>query len=426
MRRERPQGFSPLDARNDFPIFEHLQKSGKPCIYLDSAATTQKPYAVLDALQSFLAAGNANVHRGIYHLAEEADRRYEDARLTVARFLRAGSPSEIIFTHGATESLNMVAFSWAENALKPGDRVIISALEHHSNFVPWQMLAKKKGVVLDILSVTPEGAVDRGNYLQALERKPALVSLTGMSNVTGAVMPVAECCALAHEAGALFCVDAAQLVAHRPLDVQEMDVDFLAFSAHKLYGPFGVGILYAKGEHLEHMTPLLGGGGMVQSVDERGFTASPAPHGFEAGTPPIAEAVGLAAALDYLEGQGREKIISHENRLYQKTLKSLAGIKGLDLVGESREAPLFDSGRRAGAWDERAAVASFTMKGLHPHDVAQLLDMSGIAVRAGHHCAIPLHNALRIPASVRVSLALYSTDEDVDALCAALAALPQA
>jgi cysteine desulfurase/selenocysteine lyase len=392
---------------------------------LDSAATTQKPYAVLDALQSFLVSSNANVHRGIYHLAEEADRRYEEARLTVARFLQAKSPAEIVFTHGATESLNMVAFSWAEHTLKPGDRIIISALEHHSNFVPWQMLAEKKGVVLDILSVSSGGTVNREDYLQALERKPALVSLTGMSNVTGAVLPVNECCALAHEAGALFCLDAAQLIAHRPCDVQKTDVDFLVFSAHKLYGPFGVGVLYAKGEHLEHMKPLLGGGGMVQSVDESGFTVSPAPQGLEAGTPPVAEAVGLAAALDYLEEQGRERVISHENRLYQSVLKSLAGIEGLNLLCDPQKPPRFESQEKSCDWNERAAVVSFTMDGLHPHDVAQLLDRSGIAVRAGHHCAIPLHDALRIPASVRISLALYSTDRDVDALCAALVALPQ-
>jgi cysteine desulfurase/selenocysteine lyase len=410
--------FDPVATRREFPFFSQADSERVP-IYLDTAATAQKPRIVIETMSQFLETQNANVHRGIYHLAENADRCFEAARATVARFLNAPTPSYIIFTHGATESLNLAAFGWARHNLKPGDKIVTSAAEHHSNLVPWQMLAEETGVELRLLPITERGAIDRGAYIESLEEKPKLVSLTGMSNVTGAILPLAEYSRLAHQAGARFAVDAAQLIAHRKVDVQVADVDFLSFSAHKLYGPTGVGVLYVKPELSEQMRPLFGGGGMVNRVTNTGFSVTDVPQCFEAGTPPIVEAIGLAAAIEWLESQDLDVIARYEDALYRKAAKLLCNLPGIRVMGYPR-----DSVDAESPDDEKSALLSFAIEGMHPHDVAQLLDSRGIAVRAGHHCAMLLHEAMRgtlgVPASVRVSMGLYTLEHELDSLSEAL------
>jgi len=396
-------------VRDDFPLIVGGATANDSLVYLDSAATTQTPQAVIDACTKSLVTSHANIHRGIYRLAERATKRYEDARVKVARFLNAASSDEVVFTHGATEALNMIAYSWARTNIPPGGLVVLGMDNHHANIVPWQMLAQERKIELAFVELGPDAALDLGSYEQLLERKPQLVSLTGMSNVTGHILPFTAYSTRAHEAGALFAIDAAQLVTHHPLDVQAADIDFLAFSGHKMYGPTGVGVFYAKQEHLEDMTPFLGGGEMIEQVTTAGFQAAAAPRRFEAGTPAITQVVGLAAAIDYLEALGWETIQSHEQGLYDRTVKGLAEADCVHLLG-------YPNAPKTGDIPSRCGIVSFTVDGLHPHDCAQFLDSRGIAVRAGHHCAMPLHQALGVPASVRVSLALYTTNEDIDAL----------
>ena len=388
--------------RQEFPILQRTTHDKRPLVYLDSTATSQKPLAVLEAMDTYYRRSNANIHRGVHTLAEEATALYEQAREKIARFINAPSARQIIYTRNTTESINLVAYSWARSNLKTGDLVILTEMEHHSNLVPWQMLQMERGIELDFIPVTEDGLLDLDAYKALLSRGPKLVSFTHMSNVLGTINPAAELIRLAHEAGALTLVDAAQSVPHLNVDVQALDADFLAFSAHKMCGPTGIGALYGKAELLEAMPPFLGGGDMIKVVHLRSFRTNTLPHKFEAGTPAIAEAVGFGAAVDYLSSIGMENIAAHEHQITEYALERLEEIPGLKVFGPSA--------------DKKGGVAAFTLAGVHPHDVAQILDRDGIAVRAGHHCAQPLHEKFGIPATSRASFYLYNTKEEVDFL----------
>ncbi len=388
--------------RHDFPVLQREVRPGVPLVYLDSTATSQKPLAVIQAMDNFYRLSNANIHRGVHTLAEEATALYEEARQKVARFINAPAARQILFTRNTTESINLVAYAWARASLKSGDLVILTEMEHHSNLVPWHMLAAERGIRLEFIPVTEEGLLDLEVYRALLSQDPKLVAFTHMSNVLGTVTPAEEIIRLAHEAGALTLVDGAQSVPHLPIDVRALDVDFLAFSAHKMLGPTGIGVLYGKEKLLESMHPFLGGGDMIKEVKLRSFRPNDLPHKFEAGTPAIAEAVGLGAAVDYLTEAGMSAVRAHEQEIIAYALERLEEIPGLHVLGPSA--------------DKKGGVAAFTLDGVHPHDVAQILDMSGIAVRAGHHCAQPLHEKFGIPASTRASFYIYNTLEEVDKL----------
>jgi cysteine desulfurase/selenocysteine lyase len=395
----------PLDVltlRKDFPILTREVRPGVPLVYLDSTATTQKPLPVLEAMEAFYRTNNANIHRGVHTLAEEATAMYEQARQDVANFINAASADEIIFTRNATESINLVAYTWARANLKAGDLVILTEMEHHSNLVPWIMLASERGVDLDFIPVTGAGLLDLEVYQRLLTRNPKLVAFTGMSNVLGTINPVAEIVKLAHAAGALTLVDGAQSVPHLPVDVQALGVDFLAFSAHKLLGPTGIGALYGRANLLRAMPPFLGGGDMIKTVHLRSFTPNDVPHKFEAGTPAIAEAVGFGAAVQYLTRLGMQAVAAHEREIVSYALERLEEIPGVQVFGPPA--------------DKKGGVAAFTLEGVHPHDIAQILDRDGIAIRAGHHCAQPLHEKCGITATARASFYVYSLPEEVDAL----------
>lgn len=388
--------------RNDFPIFQRESKPGTPLVYLDSTATSQKPSTVIDAMDVYYRRSNANIHRGVHMLAEEATSLYEQARVKVAKFINAPSAHQVIYTRNTTESINLVAYSWARANLKAGDLVILTEMEHHSNLVPWQILQAEGGIELDFIPVTEDGLLELDAYQALLRRGPKLVSFTYMSNVLGTINPAAEIIRLAHAAGALALVDAAQAVPHLKVDVQALDADFLAFSAHKMCGPTGIGALYGKAELLEAMPPFLGGGDMIKEVKLRSFRTNALPYKFEAGTPAIAEAVGLGAAVDYLSSIGMEGIAAHEHEITEYALERLEEIPGVRVFGPSAQ--------------YKGGVAAFTLEGIHPHDVAQILDQEGIAIRAGHHCAQPLHEKFGIPATSRASFYLYNTKEEVDLL----------
>jgi cysteine desulfurase/selenocysteine lyase len=394
-----------LDAitiRKDFPILGREVHPGVALVYLDSTATTQKPIPVLQAMDDFYRHTNANIHRGVHTLAEEATTMYEQTRQQVADFIHAKSSSEIVFTRNATESINLVAYSWARARLKSGDLVILTEMEHHSNLVPWQQLAMEREVLLEFIPVTSEGLLDLDVYRMLLAKNPKLVAFSGMSNVLGTINQSAEMIRMAHEAGALALVDAAQSVPHLPVDVQALDVDFLAFSAHKMLGPTGIGALYAKASLLESMPPFLGGGDMIKTVHLRSFSPNDIPHKFEAGTPAVAEVVGFGAALSYLNRIGMAAVAAHEQEMVSYALERLEEIPGVKVLGPVAE--------------KKGGVAAFTLDGIHPHDVAQILDTHGVAVRAGHHCAQPLHEKLGITASTRASFYIYNVKEEVDKL----------
>ena len=390
------------EIRKDFPIFQRETKPGTPLVYLDSTATSQKPLAVIEAMNQFYRRSNANIHRGVHTLAEESTRMYEEARVKIARFINAPSAHQIIYTRNTTESINLVAYSWARANLKSGDLVILTEMEHHSNLVPWHMLQVERGIELDFIPVTEEGLLDLDGYRFLLSRSPKLVSFTHMSNVLGTINPAAEIIRLAHEAGAVTLVDAAQSVPHLHVDVQALDADFLAFSAHKMCGPTGIGALYGRIELLESMPPFLGGGDMIKEVKLRSFRPNTLPYKFEAGTPAIAEAVGFGAAVDYLTSLGMEAVAAHEHEITEYALERLEEVPGVKVLGPSPQ--------------HKGGVAAFTLDGVHPHDVAQILDQDGIAVRAGHHCAQPLHERFGLPATSRASFYLYNTKEEVDLL----------
>ncbi len=389
-------------TRKDFPILERELRAGVRLTYLDSTATSQKPLSVIQAMDDFYRMSNANIHRGVHTLAEEATALYEGARERIAKFINAASARQVIYTRNTTESINLVAYTWARANLKQGDLVILTEMEHHSNLVPWHMLQTERGIELEFIPVTADGLLDLEKYKTLLDRRPKLVSFTHMSNVLGTINPAAEMIRLAHEAGAISLVDGAQSVPHLKVDMQALDADFYAFSAHKMCGPTGIGALYGKTALLESMPPFLGGGDMIKEVKLRSFRPNTLPHKFEAGTPAIAEAVGFGAAVDYLTKLGMDNISAHEHEVTEYALERLEEIPGVKLFGPSA--------------DKKGGVAAFTLEGVHPHDVAQILDRDGIAVRAGHHCAQPLHEKFGIPATSRASFYLYNTKEEVDLL----------
>jgi cysteine desulfurase / selenocysteine lyase len=399
------RGFDPRAIRAEFPIFR--EPRDKPLIYLDSAATSQKPDQVLQAMDRYYATHNANIHRGIYRIAEEATAAYEDARRRIARFVGAASPREIVFTRNSTEAINLVAHSWARARLKAGDAILLTEMEHHANLVPWHMLREERGIEIRYLPITDDGELNLAALPRLLDDgRVKLVGLVHISNVLGTINPVELVARLAHEAGALVLLDASQSVPHWPIDVRTLGVDFMAFTSHKMLGPTGIGALWAHRSLLESMPPFLGGGEMIREVRLDGSEWNEVPWKFEAGTMPIAEAVGFGAAVDVLERYGREEIFAHDKALAAYTLERLAEVPGVRVIGPSAE--------------RRGGVVAFTFEGVHAHDVATVLDGDGICVRAGHHCAMPLHTRLGIPASARASFHCYSLREEVDALIAGL------
>ncbi|MBM7709049.1 cysteine desulfurase [Enterococcus lemanii] len=394
--------------RQDFPILDQIVND-EPLVYLDNAATTQKPTVVLQAMDDYYQQNNANVHRGVHTLAERATAQYEAARETTRAFINAKETAEVLFTRGATTSLNWVAQSLGDLSVQPGDEIVISYMEHHANIVPWQQLAKRKQATLKYIALTADGELDLVDAKKQITEKTAIVALTHVSNVLGVVNPIKDLSAYAHEKGAVMVVDGAQAVPHMKVDVQDLDCDFYAFSGHKMCGPTGIGVLYGKRAWLEKMEPVEFGGEMIGFVHLQESTWASLPWKFEAGTPNMAGAIGLAAAIDYLEAIGLEEIHAYETELMAYLLPKMAAIEGLTIYGPK------DPSKRAG-------VVAFNLDGIHPHDVATALDMEGVAVRAGHHCAQPLLKYLDVAATARASFYLYNTKEDADRLIAALLA----
>ena len=392
--------------REDFPILTR-EFGGKPVAYLDSAATTQKPIQVLDAMDAYYRLHNANVHRGAYRLAEEATTAYEDARSKVARFINAESSSEVVFCRGTTSALNTVAYGWGLNRLAPGDRILLTMMEHHANIVPWQIIARHTGAELVYLPLTAGHLVDTSGLADLVDERLKVVGVSGMSNVLGTFGPVGEVVAAARTVGAIVVVDGAQMVPHMAVDVRTLGADFLAFGAHKMLGPTGIGALWGRRDRLEEMEPMEGGGEMIRDVGLHESTWAAAPHKFEAGTPPIAEAVGFGAAIDYLTAIGMDTVRKHEMDVTSYAIDRLSEVPGLVIHG-----PL-EAQNRGGA-------VSFTLADIHPHDLASILDAEGVAIRAGHHCAKPLMRALDVPATARASMYVYTTSDEVDRLVAAL------
>ena len=397
--------FDIVTLRHEFPILNQVV-NGKTLAFLDSAASSQKPRRVIDFLEDYYRRYNANVHRGIYRLSEEATFAFERARGKVARFINARSQREIVFVRNTTEAINLVARSWGDANLREGDRILLSIMEHHSNLVPWQMLAQRTGAKLEFLSIDGEGRLALDNLDAQLEGV-RLVAITQQSNVLGTINPVAEIARRAHAVGALVLVDGAQSVPHMPVDVQALDIDFLAFSGHKMCGPTGIGVLWGRRAILEQMPPFLGGGSMIKVVGLHESTYADVPARFEAGTPAIAEAIALGEAVDFLQEIGMDRIYAHERELLGYALERLTEIEGLRVYGPRTT-------------EMRGSAVSFTLEGVHPHDVAAVLDGEGIAVRAGHHCAQPLHAHYDIPATTRASFYLYNIPEEIDRLVAAL------
>jgi cysteine desulfurase/selenocysteine lyase len=391
-------------VREDFPILKQ-KVHGKPLVYLDNAASTQKPQAVLDALTKYYQHDNSNVHRGVHLLSERATRAFESARVKVQRFLNAAEPREIIFVRGTTEAINLVAQTFGRKNVQAGDEVVITAMEHHSNIVPWQILCEEKGARLRVVPITDDGEVILEEYEKLLGPRTKLVSVVHVSNTLGTINPVRQMIETAHRRQIPVLVDGAQAVPHRRVDVQDLDCDFYAFSGHKLYGPTGIGILYGKAHFLEAMPPYQGGGDMISSVTFEKTTYNVLPYKFEAGTPDIAGAVGLAAAIDYLTGIGLEAVAEHEQDLIAYTTERLSTISDIRIIGNAKE---------------KAGATSFVLEGVHPHDVGTILDQEGIALRTGHHCTQPLMDRFGVPATARAALAFYNTREDIDALVAGI------
>jgi cysteine desulfurase/selenocysteine lyase len=391
--------FSPAEIKKDFPIF-----SGSDLVYLDNAATTQKPQSVLNEVDSLYSEANANVHRALYSLGSEATERFENSREKVAKYIGANSEKEIVFTSGTTESINLLARSIG-NTLKPGDEILISEMEHHSNIVPWQMAAQRTGATLKYLSIKKTGDLDISNPEKYFTSNTKIVSLTHMSNVLGTINPIKKLSEKAHQVGAIMIVDGAQGASHMPVDVKELGCDFYAFSGHKMLGPTGIGVLWGKTEYLEEMDPFMGGGEMINTVTMESSTWNDIPYKFEAGTPNFAQAVGLGAAIDYLQNIGMNNIATHEQMLIKYALGKLNQIDGLRIHGSAKD---------------RGGVISFNMDGIHPHDLAQFLNEDNIAIRVGHHCAQPLMKALGETATARMSFYIYNDESDVDKFCESL------
>jgi len=390
--------------RKDFPILARTMR-GKPLVYLDSAASAQKPRAVIDAISSFYESSYANIHRGVYELSETATRLHDEARVKVQRLLGAPDPREVVFVRNATEAINLVAASWGRSRLRAGDEVLITTLEHHSNIVPWQLACEAAGARLVVAPVDERGEVPLDALEARLSERTRMVAVAHVSNALGSVLPVAEIAALAHRAGALVLVDGAQAVPRLPVDVRALGCDFYVFSGHKLYGPTGVGCLWGRRELLEAMPPWQGGGDMIAEVRFEKTTYAEIPYKFEAGTPDIAGAVGLGAAIDYLLDLGMERVAHHERELLAYGTQLLAEIPGLRIVGTARE---------------KTGVLSFVLDGVHPHDIGTILDQEGVAIRAGHHCAQPLMERLGLAATARASLGVYNSEDDLDRLAAAI------
>ncbi len=393
-----------LSRAGDFPILSR-QVQGRRLVYLDNGATTQKPQAVIQAESRFYEQSNANIHRGVHWLSQHATDLYEQGRERVRQLLNAARSEEIVFTRGTTEAINLVCWSWAQSELKQGDEILITGMEHHSNIVPWQLLCERTGAVLRVVPVTDSGELDINEYRALLGPRTRLVGVVHVSNALGTVNPVAEMVRMAHEAGAKVLVDGAQAVAHQPVDVQALDCDFYAFSGHKLYGPTGIGALYVRYDILANMPPWQGGGDMIHTVSFERSTYADVPQRFEAGTPNIAGVVGMDAAICYMQEIGLDIIAAHEQSLLDAATAELSALPGIRLIGTS---------------PHKAGILSFVVDGIHPHDLGTILDMEGVAIRAGHHCAMPLMTRFGIPGTARASFALYNTQDDVDALVAGL------
>jgi len=401
--QSRP-AFDVRKVREDFPILK-TQVHGKPLIYLDNAATTQKPRPVIDAIVRYYEGQNSNIHRGVHHLSEVATRAYETARVKVQRFLNAADPREIIFTRGATESINLVAHSFVRPGLKAGDEVLITHMEHHSNIVPWQLLRDEKGLVLKVAPIDDRGDLILEEFEKLISPRTKLIAVTHVSNALGTVVPVKKIIAMARARSIPVLLDGAQAVPHSVVDVQALDCDFYCFSAHKMIGPTGFGVLYGRESLLDAMPPWQGGGDMILTVTFEKTTYNQLPWKFEAGTPHIAGAIGLGAAIRYLQGIGMERIAAYGHELLEYATARLACIPGLRIIGTA---------------PQKAAVVSFTMAGIHPHDIGTILDTEGVAVRTGHHCAMPVMDFFEVPATARASLSFYNTFEEIDRLVAAL------
>jgi len=396
-------GFDPRRIKRDFPIFER----NPGLVFLDSAASAQKPAAVIDRVSDFYRTDYANVHRGVYRLSARASDLYEGARETARKFLNAASSDEIVFVRGATEAINLVVYSWGATFLKAGDEVLVTELEHHANIVPWQLIRERTGLKLVAAPIDASGGLDLAAFEKKLSRKTKLVAVTHLANATGALLPVEAIIRMAHQAGAKVLVDGCQAAPRLPVDVRALDCDFYVFSGHKTYGPTGIGVLYAKKDILESMPPFQGGGDMIEQVTFEKTTFQHPPHRFEAGTPDISGAIGLARALDYIEDLGRDAILAHEEQLTGYGVDKLSKLPGVTLIG---------------AGQRRLGILSLDVSGIHPHDLATVLDQHHVAVRAGHHCAQPLMDRLGLAGTTRASLGVYNDESDIDALASALVA----
>jgi cysteine desulfurase/selenocysteine lyase len=386
--------------REDFPILKQ-EVHGRPLVYLDNAATSQKPQVVIDAITNYYAEQNANVHRGVHYLSQLATREYEDARVKIQRFINAAEPHEIIYTRGATESINLVAASYGRKFVHEGDEIIISTLEHHSNIVPWQLLCEQTGARLRVIPINDDGELVMDEFAEMLNSRVKMVALAHLSNALGTINPVRRIVELAHSRDIPVLLDGAQAAPHLKVDVRELDCDFYAFSGHKMCGPTGIGVLYGKSHWLESMPPFMGGGDMIALVTFEKTTYNTLPYKFEAGTPNIEGAIGLGVAIEYLNGVGLDRIAAYEHELLDYATEIIGALPGVKIIGAARE---------------KASVLSFTVDGIHPHDVGTILDQEGIAIRAGHHCAQPVMKRFDVPATARASLAFYNTKEEIDAL----------
>jgi len=387
-------------VRDDFPILKQTV-NGNPLVYLDNGATSQKPQSVIDAIVRYYTTTNSNVHRGVHTLSQQATEDYEGARSKIGKFINAGDDQEIIFTRNTTEGINLVAHSYARHNVGPGDDIIVSNMEHHSNIVPWQMVCEEKRANLRVVPIDDNGELLMDEYEKMLGPRTKLVSITHVSNALGTILPAAQIIKMAHAHGAPVLLDGAQAVPHMPVDMKELDCDFYAFSGHKLFGPTGIGILYGKAEYLEAMPPFMGGGDMIKSVTFEKTIYNDLPYKFEAGTPDIAGAIALGAAVDYVSNLGFDQITAHEEELLRYGTQALSSISGVKLIGTARH---------------KAGILSFIMDNAHPHDIGTILDEQGIAIRTGHHCAQPVMQRFQIPATARASMAFYNTKEDIDAL----------
>ncbi|MBI3586839.1 MAG: cysteine desulfurase [Ignavibacteriales bacterium] len=404
MPSEVLERFDVARIRKDFPILS-LNVHGKPLVYLDNAATSQKPQCVINAINEYYRSENSNIHRGVHYLSEKATQEYENVRTKVQRFINASSVKEIIFARGTTEGINLVASTYGRKAINAGDEVLISAMEHHSNIVPWQILCEEKGATLRVIPINDSGEIILDEYQKLLGRKTKIVSLAHVSNALGTINPIKQMIALAHQQGVIVLIDGAQAIPHLNVDVRELDCDFYVFSAHKVYGPTGVGVLYGKYDILDAMPPYQGGGDMIKSVTFEKTIYNDLPYKFEAGTPNIADGIGFGAALDYIAQLDWQAVSEYEHELLQYATEVISGIDGVKIIGTAKE---------------KASVISFVLDGVHPHDIGTILDQEGIAIRTGHHCAQPVMQRFNIPATARASLALYNTKAEIERLAAGI------